>query len=302
MSEPLTGRYRGGNPWYLNTLAAAEQLYDALYTWNNQGYITVTSVSLPFFQDFSSITAGTYSSSTSTYATLTTAIKNYADGYMNIIATYAQPNGSLSEQFSKSNGAPLSAYDLTWSYASFLTAIARRAGIVPYSWDEPNGSAIPSVCSSSGAQGTYITATATSFPASQTPNASATTTPATTTTTQTSVPSSTSSGCTLATSVAVTFNELVTTIYGQTIKITGSDGILQDWNTGNAIPLSADKYTSSDHLWYVTINFPPGEVIQYKYINVAGNGQVTWEQDPNHTYTVPASCATAVTVNNSWQG
>jgi glucoamylase len=46
--------YQGGNPWYLNTLAAAEQLYDALYTWNKQGYITVTSTSLAFFKDLSS--------------------------------------------------------------------------------------------------------------------------------------------------------------------------------------------------------------------------------------------------------
>jgi glucoamylase len=107
--------------------------------------------------------------------------------------------------------------------------------------------------------------------------------------------------CTAVTSVAVTFNEIVTTIYGQTIKITGSDSILQDWNTGSAIALSADQYTSSNHLWHVTINFPPGEVIQYKYINVASNGQVTWEADPNHTYTVPATCATAVTVNNIWK-
>jgi hypothetical protein len=51
--------YQGGNPWYLNTLAAAEQLYDALYTWNKQGYITVTSTSLAFFKDLSSsVTAG----------------------------------------------------------------------------------------------------------------------------------------------------------------------------------------------------------------------------------------------------
>jgi glucoamylase len=99
----------------------------------------------------------------------------------------------------------------------------------------------------------------------------------------------------------VTFNEIVTTIYGQTIKITGSDSILQYWNTGSAIPLSADQYTSSNHLWHVTINFPAGEVIQYKYINVASNGVVTWEADPNHTYTVPATCATAVTVSNTWQ-
>lgn len=76
---------------------------------------------------------GTYASSTSTYTTLYNAVKTYADGYVNIVATYAQTNGSLSEQFSRSNGAPLSAYDLTWSYAALLTAAARRAGVVPYS-------------------------------------------------------------------------------------------------------------------------------------------------------------------------
>lgn len=227
---------------------------------------------------------------------------------MNIIATYAQSNGSLSEQFSRSNGSPLSAYDLTWSYAAFLTAAARRAGVVPYSWGEPTASSVPAVCSSTGAQGSYTTATATSFPANQTPASStittstATTTAQTGTTTSNSITSSTSTSCTAATSVAVTFNEIVTTIYGQTIKITGSDSILQNWNTGSAIALSADQYTSSNHLWHVTINFPAGEVIQYKYINVASDGTVTWEKDPNHTYTVPATCATAVTVSNSWQG
>jgi hypothetical protein len=44
-----------------------------------------------------------------------------------------------------------------------------------------------------------------------------------------------------------------------------------------------------------------GEVIAYKYILVASSGAVTWEADPNHTYKVPASCATAASVNNTWQ-
>lgn len=52
--------YFGGNPWYLATLAAAEQLYDALYQWDKQGRLTVTSVSLPFFQDLVNVTTGTY--------------------------------------------------------------------------------------------------------------------------------------------------------------------------------------------------------------------------------------------------
>ncbi|RAL65286.1 hypothetical protein DID88_000854 [Monilinia fructigena] len=164
--------YYGGNPWYLNTLAAAEQLYDALYIvhLNKQGSITVTSTSLAFFKDFSSsITAGTYASSTTTYTTLYNAIKTYADGFVNVVATYTPSSGSLSETFNKAGGAQLSAYDLTWSYAAFLTAVARRAGVVPYSWGEPSASSVPGTCSATSAIGTYSTATATSWPASQTP-------------------------------------------------------------------------------------------------------------------------------------
>jgi glucoamylase len=108
--------YYNGNPWYINTAAAAELLYDALYQWNRIGSLTVTSTSLAFFKDFSSsVTAGTYASTSSTYQTLTTAIKNYADGFMSIIETYTPTNGSISEQFDRNTGSQLSAYDLTWS-------------------------------------------------------------------------------------------------------------------------------------------------------------------------------------------
>ncbi|KAL4866683.1 Six-hairpin glycosidase-like protein [Aspergillus spectabilis] len=35
--------YQGGNPWYLTTLAAAELLYDAIYQWDQQGSLTITT-------------------------------------------------------------------------------------------------------------------------------------------------------------------------------------------------------------------------------------------------------------------
>ncbi|KAF7946409.1 hypothetical protein EAE96_009407 [Botrytis aclada] len=295
--------YYGGNPWYLNTLAAAEQLYDALYTWNRIGSITVTATSLAFFKDFSpSITAGTYASSTSTYTTLYNAVKTYADGYVNIVATYAQTNGSLSEQFNKAGGAPLSAYDLTWSYAAFLTAAARRAGVVPYSWGESSASSVPGTCSATSAIGTYSTATATSWPASQTPSGGGSTpTASTSATTKTTSTSTTTSSCATATSVAVTFNELVTTSFGQTIKLSGSISQLGTWTPASAIALSAAKYTTSNPLWTVTVNLPAGTTVSYKFINVASDGTVTWEADPNRSYTVPKGCATTATVSGSWQ-
>ncbi|CAM1503871.1 Fc.00g014620.m01.CDS01 [Cosmosporella sp. VM-42] len=291
--------YYNGNPWYLNTLAAAEQLYDALYVWKQDGSITVSSVSLPFFKDFvSSISAGTYASSSDTYTTLIDAISTYADGYVNVVANYAASNGSLSEQFSKSNGTPLSAHDLTWSYASFLTSADRRAGIVPPSWADDSANAVPDSCRGTSVQGSYSSATATSFPPSQTPITGTVPPPtSTTSTSKTTTPTS----CATATSVAVTFNEVVTTQFGQTIKIVGNIAALGNWDTSKAIALSASDYTSSNPLWKVTIPLSAGQVIEYKYINVASGGSVTWEKDPNHTYTVPKTCATTAAKSDNWQ-
>ncbi|KIJ62526.1 carbohydrate-binding module family 20 protein [Hydnomerulius pinastri MD-312] len=146
-----TGRYpedvyQGGNPWYLTTFAVAEQLYDALIVWKNQGSLTVTSTSLGFFQQFdTSLTIGTYASSTSTYSTLTTAIKSFADGFVAMGAKYTPSGGGLAEQYSRSDGTPVSAVDLTWSYASALTVFAARAGVTPASWGA-NGLTVSSSC------------------------------------------------------------------------------------------------------------------------------------------------------------
>lgn len=108
--------YYNGNPWYINTAAAAEMLYYALYQWNKTGSLTVTSISQAFFKDFNpSISTGTYASGSATYNSLTSVIKTYADGFMSIIEQYTPTNGSISEQFDKNTGAQISAYDLTWS-------------------------------------------------------------------------------------------------------------------------------------------------------------------------------------------
>lgn len=295
--------YYNGNPWYLTTLSAAEVLYDSLIVWKAQGYIQVTSTSLAFFKDLdSSITAGTYASGSSTYTTLYNAVSTYADGYVNIVATYAAANGSLSEQFDKATGNPLSAYDLTWSYAAFLSAAARRAGVSPPSW-VGSGNSVPGTCSGVSVVGSYTSATDTSFPASQTPQTgviTSTTTATGTTSTKTTTTTSTSSSTTCAATAVVTFNELATTTYGQTIKIVGSIAALGSWDTSKAIALSASQYTSSNPLWAVSISLAAGQVVEYKYINVNSDGTYTWEADPNHTLTI-ATCATATTVSNSWQ-
>jgi len=114
----------------------------------------------------------------------------------------------------------------------------------------------------------------------------------------TMIPTST---CSQPASVAITFEDIVSTIYGQTIKVTGSVSLLANWSPANAIALSAANYTNNNHEWFGTVSgFAPGTVFQYKFINVAPDGTVTWEADPNHTFAVPTCVATAV-IPNTWQ-
>ncbi|KAL8953191.1 MAG: hypothetical protein Q9222_000926 [Ikaeria aurantiellina] len=130
--------YMGGNPWYLNTLAAAEQLYDALYQINRTSSLTVDETSLPFFQDFDpSIAIGQYPSSSALYINITSAMKTYADGYLDIVQKYTPADGSLAEQYSRD--------DVT----------ARRSSIVPASWGSLTADVLPDVCSGTSAPGTF---------------------------------------------------------------------------------------------------------------------------------------------------
>lgn len=259
---------------YLANLAAAEQLYDALYQWNKLSSLSVTSTSLAFFRDFSSIIApGTYASSTSTYTTLTTAIKAYADGYMSILQQHTPSNGSLAEQFSRTDGTPLSANDLTWSYAAFLTAAAARNGQMPAPWGEPSANTVPSSCAATSAQGTYTAPTATA-----------------------PLPP-----CTTATSVAVVFNVAETTTFGEDVFVAGSIAQLGSWDAADAVPLSALDYQSGYPRWFVSVGLPAGTGFQYKYLRKESDGSVTFEDDPNRSFMVPTGCAAEVEVHDTWQ-
>ncbi|KAM0338256.1 hypothetical protein ACHAPU_011381 [Fusarium lateritium] len=295
--------YYNGNPWYLATLAAAEQLYDAIYVWKQKGSITVTDVSLSFFKDLvSGISTGTYASDSATFKSITDAVSKYADGYLSIVAKYIGTNGALAEQFDKNDGHPLSATDLTWSYAAFLSAADRRAGIVSSSWAS-GAAAVPQQCGTNTVAGSYSLATATSFPPSQTPKGGAPSPTGTVPSSTATVPSSssTATSCPIATSVAVTFQETITTNFGDTIKIVGNIAALGNWDTSKAVTLSASDYTSSNPVWKATVSLKAGQAIEYKYINVKKDGSITWEKDPNRTYTVPQTCASTVTKSDKWQ-
>ena len=296
-----------GNPWYLNTLAAAEQLYDALYQYKTIGSITITSTSLAFWKDiYSSAAAGTYASSSSTFTSLTSALKTYADGYVAVVQKYTPSSGALAEQFSKSDGSPLSAADLTWSYASFLTMVAARKNVVPASWGETTGNTVPGQCLGTSVSGSYTSATNTNWPSfTSRPSGSATatsviaTTTAATTTRSSSSAAATSTACA---SVAVTFDAKITTTFGENVYLVGSISQLGRWAPASGVALSASQYTSSNPLWYGTVVLPAGTTFQYKYTKKETDGSIVWESDPNRSYTVPTSASgCAATINDAWR-
>ncbi|CAE6442105.1 unnamed protein product [Rhizoctonia solani] len=140
-SEPIAiGRftndsYVGGHPWFLTTFAAAEQLYGAIYQWRRVGKITITSLSLPFFQQLRpSARTGTFKRGQTEFNKILESVLEYADGFSLINAEYIPSDGSMSEQYDKVTGEPRSALRLSASYTSAVTAFERRAGYVPVSW------------------------------------------------------------------------------------------------------------------------------------------------------------------------
>lgn len=261
---------------YLCTLAAAEQLYDALYQWGQIGAITVTPTSLPFFRDlYAEIQAGTYQSSSLTYKRITKAIRNYADGYVSVVKKYTPDDGALAEQFNRDTGIPLSAVDLTWSYKSFLSATDRRAGKVPPSWNEGGSSiSVPRTCVASSEKGEYLP------PIKPTP---CQTTP---------------------TSIAVTFNVLKSTVYGQNIFLTGSRPEFGHGSDQAAVPLSADTYTGNNPRWYATVTLPAGATVSYKYgLREQDGGKLRLEDgDEYRQYTVERACDGKVSLYDVWKG
>ncbi|QIW96004.1 hypothetical protein AMS68_001522 [Peltaster fructicola] len=269
--------YQGGNPWYLSNFAAAEQLYDAVWQWKQQQYITITSTSLPFFAAlYSAASVGTYNSASSSYTAIVNAVLTYADGYMTVAQLYTPSNGSLAEQFSRSDGTPLSAVDLTWSYAALLTATNARAGKVPETWNASSVQA-PGTCTAGSATGPCAVATNTAWPgrASNTP-------------------------CATPTMTVITFNELKTTSFGDSVYISGSIAQLGDWDVTGSSALQAYAYSQDHPLWSGAVQIPTGTSFEYKYFVKTSTGSIVWESGPNRKLTVVGNCNGSVDQNDTW--
>ena len=98
--------------------------------------------------------------------------------------------------------------------------------------------------------------------------------------------------------VTFTVSNATPTNTGDYIFLAGNTIELGNWGTtwDTAIgPMLDPNYPA----WFLNASMPAGTQIQFKFIKIAANGAVTWENGSNHTYTVPSSGVGFVNVN--WQ-
>lgn len=119
------------NPWYLTTATMAQFLYSAALELEEAGSLSITKVSAPFFTYYapsSSLKSPTvYSSNTTEFSTVIASLKGWGDAYIRRIKYHTPASRNLAEEFNRNDGFAQGAADLTWSYASLLSASFARA-------------------------------------------------------------------------------------------------------------------------------------------------------------------------------
>ncbi|KAI1073765.1 carbohydrate-binding module family 20 protein [Whalleya microplaca] len=254
--------YYDGNPWYLITAGAAEYLYNAVAQWESQGRLAIDDTSLTFFKGvYPEAKVGTYSikGDGTEFPQITKAVTDYADSFVRVVQKYTLENGSLSEQFNKNQpGNPLSAHDLTWSYAAFVTMAQRRAGEFPRSWVPSPPAEAPAQCSPSSTKGSYSPALAAGAP-------------------------SINSTCT----ANVRFLVNATTYFGENIYVSGNTSDLGTWDFDNAWPLGASEYSPERPLWSSIVPLLAGKKVEYHYVREQDCGQDPIRETTSRTILVP---------------
>lgn len=93
--------------------------------------------------------------------------------------------------------------------------------------------------------------------------------------------------------VTFTINN-ATTNWGENVYITGNSDELGNWNPEKAVgPAECPNYPT----WILTTYLPVGTNIEFKAIKKDENGNVTWQDGENRTYSVPMSGTGQISIN-----
>ena len=117
------------------TYNSAEQLLDALITWDLIGELQVTKRSRKFFQQFDKhVAIGTYRRGTKKYERLTQTIRVWAENQILLVAKYTPEDYVLIWSMNKTTGEPYGPRGLAHSFASAFTVHDAYSGFIPPSW------------------------------------------------------------------------------------------------------------------------------------------------------------------------
>lgn len=111
----------------------AQYLYSVASELQTAGSLTVNNVTAPFFAYYAPAAglklSRSYSSNTKEFSSVIASLKGWGDAYIRRIKYHTPADGNLAEEFNRNNGIAQGAADLTWSYASLLTAAFARAAL-----------------------------------------------------------------------------------------------------------------------------------------------------------------------------
>jgi len=116
-----------GNPWILTTNAVAEYYYLLRNRYASRGEILVNNLNLEFFKDLGFEPGlGVVRRTERLFSQILDRLQVEGDEYLVRVKFHVDSDGQMAEQMNRWSGFLQGARDLTWSYASFLTALEAR--------------------------------------------------------------------------------------------------------------------------------------------------------------------------------
>ncbi|KAN0130282.1 Six-hairpin glycosidase-like protein [Lactarius tabidus] len=131
----LEEKLLGGHAQYFGTLHAAEQLFDALITWDLLGELQVTEVSLKFFRQFDqNIKVGTYRKGSDVYESMADVITNWAEKTVLFVADHTPDDYVPTMAMNKESADPVGPRGTLHCLVSVLSVHDAYHGLIPPSW------------------------------------------------------------------------------------------------------------------------------------------------------------------------
>jgi len=125
-------------PQFFSSFNSAEQLYDALITWDRVGRIDVTRTDLKFWRQLDpAVKTGSYRKGSKTYNALTEAVHEWANKIVLQLAANTPEDHVLVQCVHKEKGGPYGPRGMVRSLAAALGVYDAYNGLVPPNWGHP---------------------------------------------------------------------------------------------------------------------------------------------------------------------